>query len=375
MKYILSWLLLLLITIGAYFFYDSHFDLSSFFTSKNIITAPDKTLIWSNDKNNNLENIIDKYTKSGTIFAWTGLTIDKFSSVANTNPLFLQALRLSDNRDFSGSILLLEEAKKVARWTWELAIIDFNISDNQFSIDRLSWTESFIAFIKNLDYSPRIRALAMQRIYLKYIKYNDRTILQKLADGMEIKAISRPEIRLEYMKKAYELYPLPGSSIFLMQKEISSVDNKNDALIIFDKYRENIDLGIKDMLTYTWELSEVTSAMLSQAQAFGNLYRDYAISSREEVETLYKDLIQFDQEKWLKINKQYALVYYADFLSNINDIDAAQKVLKILLEDWLEPSLNESLPKTKDLTGLRSMSPITDKSIQDFIDFLWPIIK
>ncbi len=215
----------------------------------------------------------------------------------------------------------------------------------------------------------------MQRIYLKYIKYNDRTILQKLADGMDINTISRPEIRLEYMKKAYELYPLPGSSIFLMQNGISSIDNKNDALVIFNKYRTNIDLGIQEMLTYTWELSEVTSAMLSRAQAYSNLYRDYAISSREEVETLYKDLIQFDQEKWFKINKQYTLVYYANFLADINDIDGAQRIINILLEDWLESSLNESLPKTKDLTALRSMSPITDKSVQDFIDFLWPIIK
>lgn len=376
MKYIFIWVFLCVVIgwIFLVFFFGSH--ISSPFNTKSVIPLPNSNFTWVRIVSSwGLDNIDEKYIEILTISSWAASTIDKFSLIANTNPLFLDATRLAENKDFTGSIALLQEARKTARWSWELAIIDFNISDNTFSLDRLEWTEDFIKLIQNTDYSPRIRALAMQRIYLKYIKFNDRKILYKLAEWLNIQSESRPEIRLKYMKKAYDLYPLPSSSLFLMQNEISAVDNKTDALTIFDKYITNINLGIQEMLNYPWELSETTSAMLSRAQAFGNLYRDYAISSREEVEKLYRDLIQFDQEKWLKINKQYALVYYANFLAEINEPNEAQKIIKILLEDWLESSLIESLPKTKDLTALRIMSPITDKMVQDFIDFLWPVIK
>lgn len=123
------------------------------------------------------------------------------------------------------------------------------------------------------------------------------------------------------MKKSYEIYPLPGSALFLMQTEINDVDNRDDALLVYKKYQIKIDRGILEMKNTQGELTEATSAMLSRAQRIGNLYRDYAISSREEVESLYKDLIQFDQDKKLTTNKQYSLVYYANFLADIGDND------------------------------------------------------
>lgn len=143
------------------------------------------------------------------------------------------------------------------------------------------------------------------------------------------------------MKKAYEIYPLPGSALLLMQSELNSINNRNDALAVYKKYKINIDRGISEMQKTQGELTEATSAMLYRAQKVGNLYRDYAISSREEVESLYKDLIQFDQDRKLTINKQYALVYYANFLADIGDNTAAESILSILLADRLEAALVE----------------------------------
>lgn len=143
------------------------------------------------------------------------------------------------------------------------------------------------------------------------------------------------------MNRAYDIYPLPGSALFLMQIAINDVNNRDDALIVYKKYKINIDRGISEMQKTQGELTEATSAMLSRAQRIGNLYRDYAISSREEVESLYKDLIQFDQDKKLTTNKQYALVYYANFLADIGDNAAAESILSILLADRLEAALVE----------------------------------
>ena len=183
------------------------------------------------------------------------------------------------------------------------------------------------------------------------------------------------QVKRDYMQQSYNLYPMAGPAIYLMRDELSKVDNRWDALNIYNRYKPQIDLSIDEMRQYSGESAELTSAMLWMNKILARLYIDYAFSTRTDVEKGYKALIQFDQEKWFTINKQYTLVYYADFLAEINDIDGAQKVIQILLEDGLDRSLIESLPKTKDLTALRSMSPITDKSIQNFIDFLWPIIK
>ncbi|MBC7498350.1 hypothetical protein H7170_01780 [Candidatus Gracilibacteria bacterium] len=317
---------------------------------------------------------------TGTILVGDSLSgvvvqVDKFLSIQDANPLFAEAIKLSRNQDFTGSLDILNKIKQTSTSIDEKSIVDFNISINKFFLDRIEGTLSYIDLSKETSYPPRIRALALQRIYLMYRKYNDTTILRKAVDSLGIVWISEDQAKLEYMKKAYEIYPLPGSALLLMQSELNSINNRNDALAVYKKYKINIDRGISEMQKTQGELTEATSAMLYRAQKVGNLYRDYAISSREEVESLYKDLIQFDQDRKLTINKQYALVYYANFLADIGDNTAAESILSILLADRLEAALVEGLPKTKDLTALRSMNPITDKSIQVFIDFLGPIIK
>ncbi len=306
-------------------------------------------------------------------YATTGSWVDSFLLLQNTNPLFWQAIGLSENKDYTWALNLLGKAKNMATSHNERAIVDFNIASSRFALNRLDGVRSYTDLAKNPAYEARVRALSLQRIYLMYRKYWDVEVLRTAIEAMGIVWISEDQATLEYMKKAYALYPLPGSTLFLMQQELGSVRSKSAAEAIYQKYKLVIDAGILEMQQHAWELTEATSAMLLRAKILGELHREYAMGSRRDIEQLYKNLIQFDQEKWLTVNKQYTLVYYANFLADINDVVAAQNTIKILLEEGLDPALNEWLPKAKELSALRSMTPITDKNVQDFITFLWPI--
>lgn len=323
----------------------------------------------------NIPTQVNIKSATGTQQSKTATWADRFLTLQSTNPLFSQAVDLSKNQDYTWALALLEKAKNVAKSNNERAIIDFNIASNTFALNRMDGARSYTDLAKNPAYEARVRALSMQRIYLMYRKYWDADILRAATEAMGIVWISEDQSTREYMKKAYELYPLPGSTLFLMQQELGDVSSKSDAEAIYQKYKLVIDTGILAMQKSAWELTEATSAMLLRARIFGDLHKDYAIISRGDIEQLYKTLIQFDQEKWLIVNKQYTLVYYANFLADINDVVAAQNIITILLQSDLNPALKEWLPKAKDLSALRTMAPITDSSVQDFITFLWPITR
>ncbi len=293
----------------------------------------------------------------------------------STNSFFKEGIELSNNKNYTGAIEVLEQAKTLTKDVDQLAIIDFSISVSKFGIDPVIWVQSYLDLADNRLYPARTRALAMQRMYLSYVRSNDTDLFWVMRDWLSMSGASDSEIKLAFMKKAYEIYPLPGSMLYLMQVELASVNNRTDAITVYNKYQPKIDDGIKIMANSAGELIEATSAMLWSAQILGNLYRDYAISNRKEVESFYKNLIQFDQEKKITTNKQYSLVYYANFLADIGDNEGAQKVIKTFLEEEIRPVVREGLPKTKNLTWLRNMENITDPDIQSFIQFLGPTIQ
>lgn len=297
--------------------------------------------------------------------------VDAYTKVTEWTSAAKEAKRLSENKDYTGAIALLVMTKDQTASPVEKSIFDFNIAANTFSLDRISGARTFMDLAKNPSYPPRTRALAMQRIYLMYRSYNDESILQSIASEMSIPWTSPDEVILEYMKRANLLYPLPGSAIYLLKNELTTITTKEQAEMALAKYKTDIDANIILMQDHPGELVEVTSAMLWRANIMAQLYRDYDIGTKGEVEMLYRDLIQFDQTKWLAINKQYTLLYYANFLADTWDREWAEKTLQILLTDWLHPNLVESLPKYREFTGLKNMTGATDKSIIDLIDYIW----
>ena len=92
--------------------------------------------------------------------------------------------------------------------------------------------------------------------------------------------------------------------------------------------------------------------MLSYANVLGTLHIRFGIGERNDVETQYKELIQFDQEKNFTTNKQYTFLYYADFLASLEDYTGSLDVLRILTTEPLDRSLIEALPKSKEFTSL-----------------------
>lgn len=298
-------------------------------------------------------------------------SFDRLSFLKEKNLDVSNAITLWYNKNYTGAIEVLEKVKLTIDSPKDLSVLDYIISDNRFALDRIDWVMSYIALAKNINYPARTRALAMQKAYLMYKKYNDANILTTIINGMDISWTNSGQVIVDYMNISHNLYPLPNSGIFLMNKDISLATKKEDIYAIYIKHITEIENAITSMQKYSGELTEVTSAMLSLTNIKASLYRKYELISRSEVERDYKKLVQFDQEKQMYINQQYALLYYANFLASIEDFDAAQNILTILLEKSLYPALVESIPKYRDFPYIKSMTGVTDEKINNLINFIW----
>jgi hypothetical protein len=80
-----------------------------------------------------------------------------------------------------------------------------------------------------------------------YRRYNDETILRTIAEKTSIPWTNVEDVKYEYMQKSYDLYPLPGSSVFLMRRELSLAETKENAESIRDRYKTSIEQGIDEM--------------------------------------------------------------------------------------------------------------------------------
>lgn len=125
--------------------------------------------------------------------------------------------------------------------------MDFNIASAKFEQDRNSGVASYADLAKDERYPKRTRALAMQRAYLMYRRFNDENLLRTLAEKNDIEWTNSEDVKHKYMQKSYDVYPLPGSSIFLLKKELSATSKKEDAEKILSRYKNPIEDGISAM--------------------------------------------------------------------------------------------------------------------------------
>jgi hypothetical protein len=298
-------------------------------------------------------------------------TMDGFAILRTTNPVFQEALTRSENKDYTGAIELLKEVRSGSTSPREQAIADFSISSATFALDRIAGAREYINLAKNTEYPVRTRALAMQRVYLMYKKYNDPQILRAIIEDIGIQWTTPEESTLAYIRQWYALYPLPSFAVYLMFDDVKKHPTKSEVSAIYESYKKEIDEGLFFMQWNEWESAEIVGTMLAMASMQAKIYNEYALLSRAEVEKSFKDLIQFDQDKWLMTNKQWSLLYYADFLARAGDEAAAQSVLRILLDSGLEWSLVEALPKSKSFIGIRNMTTLIEPRMIELQKSIW----
>lgn len=272
--------------------------------------------------------------------------VDPLSELQVNNKLFAEGVQASINGDYAGALVLLEKSKVGVEKVREKQIIDFNISDTKFNINRSSGAESFIELSKNESYSKRTRALAMVRVYLMYRKFNDPTILAAVVKGYAINAKTQKEQVYLFMKQIYAMYPFAYPAVLIANYELDSAKNANEANVIYSKYASDIYRSITEMKASSGELTETTSSMLARSNLLARLHLEFKAVPREEVEKSYEELVNYNQEKNVKVNKQYTLLYYANFESGIKDYVKAESVMNILLGETLETALKEALPTT-----------------------------
>ena len=296
--------------------------------------------------------------------------VDGYVEIQSSNSSFAEGAEAAMRGDYEAALALFEKSKKESATEREKGIIDFNIADTRFKIDRISGIEDFITLSKNENYERRTRALAMVRAYLMYLKYNDQTILIKLANEYGIPWTTGGEVINTYMKQVYELYPFAYPAISMLRHDLFSVKTKEEALALYSPFAPQINEDIEKMKQNIGEATEVTSTMLLRAKLFSSLHLRFNAVSKEEVEKSFEDLINYSQTKNLRVNIQYALLTYADFEGGAKDYQKAVQVLNILLSGPLDSAVTEALSKTATSTYpyLLSVSENTEsKDIKEFI--------
>lgn len=281
----------------------------------------------------------------------TGTEVDGYAETLSSNPLFAKGVGAVIEGNYQVALDSFEESKKNAVSEREKGIIDFNIADARFNLDRPSGIDDFIALSKNENYEKRTRAMAMLRAYLMYSKYNDPNILLKLALAYDIPWEDRRLVVNSYMEKIYDIYPLAYPVIVKIQYEVRSASTtKEQALAAYTPFAQTISSDIEDMKKNTGEGTGLTSTMLAKANLLSSLYLRFGAVTKEEVEKAYEDLINYDQSKNLKVNMQFALLAYSNFASGAKDYAKADSIINILASSPLEASVIEALSKTSTTT-------------------------
>ena len=255
----------------------------------------------------------------------------------------------------------------------ERSIVDFGMAQSKFNTDRKSGIDLFIALSKNETYPKRTRALALQRMTLWSINYNDPMILKQIIDSYEMKAISIADATNKIMQIQFELDPYVGSAVWLASSLISTVpaDKPDIADSIYKQYEPFITKTIAQMKNNPGEQVELTSAMLGRASILARLHTRYKKVPRTEVDDAFKEIITYSTQWSLTNNQQYSMLQYADFLMANGDKEKAITQLKNITERWLTPALTEALPRSIQYPALTSI-PLDweDQDIQELIKFI-----
>ncbi len=274
----------------------------------------------------------------------TELQNDPIQKLKDANASYRTGIELSRQGKMQEAISSFEEAKALSTSNHEKSTIDFNIALTKFDLTRTDGIDAFVALSKNETYPDRTRALAMTRAFLLYSKYSDVKLLQKLASNYDIPWTIPEEVTYQYMKKINDLYPFPIARIRMIDYELNQITDGPVAKQLYEANLNSITAGIENLKESSGEQTELTSSMLAHARLLDRLALQYGVVTFSEVETAYQTLIDYDNARDLTTNKQYALLYYANFLSGAGDFKKAVSMLDLILGN-IDPALAEALPR------------------------------
>jgi hypothetical protein len=273
---------------------------------------------------------------------------EAMSYLKEKNQLYKAGVDASLAGDKLKALELLEKSKVAETSVSAKGIIDFTIATVNFDLNRSKGVDGLMNLSENTEYSNRIRALAMVRSYLYYLAYNDTELLRNIASSSDIVWTNSDAVTIAYMKKITDLHPFAYPMLRIMSYELDAMEKKGDkveAQRIYDQYRVAINKDIEVMKSAEGERTELTSTWLANANMLARLHIEYGIGERASVEKEFKSLIEYDRLYMLKVNEQYALLSYANFLSGLNDYVSAEKMILEIVVNGVTPALVEALPK------------------------------
>lgn len=270
---------------------------------------------------------------------------DPLVALKQGNELYREGLDLSKAGKSQEAIAKLTESKSLATTESERSNIDFSISLIQAELDRSAGVDKFYDLSQNDSYPERTRALAMLRTYLNYSKYQDESVLRKIAENYKIAWTNKDEVIYKFMQMTYELHPFAFAKIKMIDYELNSITEKAVAAELYNTSRPDILKGIDEHMRYSGEFTELTSSMLAHSRVLARLYLDFdKMIPVNIVKAAYQENIDYSNTHDHTINKQYALIDYANFLSGIGEFDNATSMLQLILNEGLHRALKEALP-------------------------------
>ena len=158
----------------------------------------------------------------------------------------------------------------------------------------------------------------------------------------------------------------------MLDFELNTVTDTLVAQQLFRQQEPLILERLDQQKAYIGESTELTSGMLAYANLLSRLFLEFSAVAPEKAQTAYEDLIDYDNARNITVNKQYALLSYANFLAGDSQIEKATSVIKILLDETLTPALAESLPLTDAQVVYPYMFDVlsketTDETVRAFI--------
>lgn len=283
---------------------------------------------------------------------------DPVQLLKESNPDFKSATELGNQKKFSDALTSFEKARLLATDNQELSIIDFAIADTKFNIVRNDGIESFNAVAKNPAYPERTRALAMIRAFLLYFKYEDQAMLGQLANAHDIPWTIPEEVTYQYMRKVSDLYPFALARIWMLDYELNQIVEAPVAKQMYGVNRDSILQNIDDLKKWSGERMELTSTMSAHARLLSRLSVQYDAIPVTDVQAAFESLIDYGNTHGLTTNKQYTLLYYANFLSGAGEFDKAVLMIEMILKEGLDPAVAEALPRFDSQVRLPYFKPL-----------------
>jgi hypothetical protein len=303
-------------------------------------------------------------------FFWPGVHLQNTSDVSNETPVvsndpyqllkdsnadFRNGSELGRQKNYPEALDSFEKALLITTNTRERSIIDFAIADTKFNIVRNDGIEHFSAVANNASYPERTRALAMLRAFLLYFKYEDQNLLRQLSLNFGIPWTIPEQVTYEYMKKVTDLYPFALARIWMIEYELNQVAEGPVAKQLYGVYKQRIIEDIDYLKLSQGERMELTSSMGAHARLLSRLVLEYDAAPVADVEAAFQSLIDYGNANGLTTNKQYTLLYYANFLAGISEFEKAESMIELILKEGLDPAVREGLTRIDAQVRLPSL--------------------